>query len=239
MNFQHLAASEGHVDICRFLVAKGARINRTDRWGGSPLDDAHRHKHATVIHYLRERGAKFGNAATQITKFIEAAGAGDIDEVKALLEFGTALDVINQGDYDDRTALHLACSEGRLDTVKLLLSQEGIDVNVEDRWGNHPLDDAKRSANKTQYSAEIIKLLKARGATSKDFRPFASQRRKKRKNDKSKSGSGREENNAEQYTSSGTIVYWPPEMFAKGALPSPAIDMWAAGVIMYTVLTGS
>lgn len=33
----HLAASEGHVDICRFLINKGARINRTDRWGGEKL----------------------------------------------------------------------------------------------------------------------------------------------------------------------------------------------------------
>lgn len=29
----HLAASEGHVDICRFLVERGARVNRSDRWG--------------------------------------------------------------------------------------------------------------------------------------------------------------------------------------------------------------
>ena len=25
----HIAASEGHLDICRYLVAKGAKINRT------------------------------------------------------------------------------------------------------------------------------------------------------------------------------------------------------------------
>ena len=31
----HVAASEGHLDICRYLVEKGARINRVDRWGGS------------------------------------------------------------------------------------------------------------------------------------------------------------------------------------------------------------
>lgn len=92
----HLAASEGHVDICRFLVAKGARINRTDRWGGSPLDDAHREQHREVVAYLREQGARFGNSATAITKFIEAASAGDVDEVKALLDFGK-IDV-NQGD---------------------------------------------------------------------------------------------------------------------------------------------
>ncbi|KAL9182635.1 hypothetical protein ACHAXT_013287 [Thalassiosira profunda] len=133
-----------------FLVAKGARINRTDRWGGSPLDDAHRHKHLAVIQYLREQGAKFGNTATAITRFIEAASAGDVEEAKALLEFG-GLDM-NQGDYDRRTALHLCCSEGKLKMVELLLQQEGVDVNVEDRWGNRPLDDALRAKhNSDQY----------------------------------------------------------------------------------------
>ena len=107
----HIAASEGHLDICRFLVERGARINRVDRWNGSPLDDAHRHGHKDVLDFLGERGAKFGSAAAVIEKFISAASQGDVEEVKALLKFGN-LD-INQGDYDKRTALHLAAGEGR------------------------------------------------------------------------------------------------------------------------------
>ena len=37
----HVAAAEGHLDICKFLVENGAHINRSDRWGASPLDDAY------------------------------------------------------------------------------------------------------------------------------------------------------------------------------------------------------
>lgn len=190
---------------------------------GSPLDDAHRHKHTTVIQYLREQGAKFGKTSTEINKFIEAASAGDIEEVKALLEFGTTLDM-NQGDYDQRTALHLACSEGRLKMVELLVRQDGVDVNVKDRWGNLPLDDAKRAK---RNSEQIVKELKAHGAIASSFRPFASQRGKIRSNKQ------------KDTTSTGTAFYWPPEMFIEGATPSPPIDMWAAGIIMYVVLTGS
>lgn len=221
---QHLAASEGHVDICRFLVAKGAKINRVDRWGGSPLDDAARGKHTEVMKYLRSHGASFGNVASHVHKLIEAAGAGNLEVVRSLLEFGEALD-INQGDYDQRTALHLACSEGRLKMVELLLSQEGIDVNVQDRWGNSPLDEAKRS---NHHSAKIVALLKARGAQSDYGWPFISK--------KTKSLGVQEDNNQ---SFSGTVFYWPPEMFVKGAIPTPATDMWAAGIITYMVLTGT
>ena len=35
----HVAASEGHLESCMYLIAKGAKKNRSDRWGGSPLDD--------------------------------------------------------------------------------------------------------------------------------------------------------------------------------------------------------
>eukprot|EP00957_Ditylum_brightwellii_P164899 12554732-Ditylum_brightwellii.AAC.1 len=55
------------------------------------------------------------------------------------MQFGN-IDV-NEGDYDRRTALHLAAGEGRLEVVELLC-EAGADVNIEDRWGNRPLDDA-------------------------------------------------------------------------------------------------
>ncbi|OEU16662.1 ankyrin, partial [Fragilariopsis cylindrus CCMP1102] len=52
----HIAASEGHLEICKLLLERGSKINRSDRWGGAPLDDAHRHKHIEVVQYLRLHG---------------------------------------------------------------------------------------------------------------------------------------------------------------------------------------
>ncbi|CAN1308746.1 Integrin-linked protein kinase 1 [Linum perenne] len=40
----------------------------------------------------------------------------------------------NLSDYDKRTALHLASSEGRVEIVRLLL-EKGASVNSLDRWG--------------------------------------------------------------------------------------------------------
>ena len=158
----HIGASEGHVGVCRYLVAKGARINRVDRWGGSPLDDAHRHRHGEVVKFLRENGARFGSTS-QVTNFITAASEGDREEVQAFLEFGSV--DMNQGDYDRRTALHLAAGEGRLEIIELLCAA-GADVNVTDRWGHRPLDDARDAK---MNSKEIMTLLVQQGATSNEI----------------------------------------------------------------------
>lgn len=97
----HIAASEGLVDVCKYLVSKGARVNRADRWGGFPLDDAHRHHRTEVVNLLRHYKAKFGSTS-KTANLIIAASTGNVKEVQALLEFGS-MD-LNQGDYDHRTA---------------------------------------------------------------------------------------------------------------------------------------
>jgi len=168
----HVASSEGHYDIVKFLVEKaGASVNRSDRWGGSPLDDAHRHQHAEVAAYLRSKGGKTGSADTTIN-LIHAAAAGNIDEVNMVLQdvekTGTSTAAstatsghvnVNQGDYDNRTALHLATSHCHVNVVRALLDH-GADVNCKDRWGSRPLDDALRS-----NAIECAELLRKMGGT--------------------------------------------------------------------------
>ena len=96
----HIAASEGHLEIAEFLVTKGARVNRSDRWGGSPLDDCRRHRHLNCSEYLQSVGACFGSSS-QSTNFITAASEGDLEEVSTLLRLGKF--DIDEGDYDKRT----------------------------------------------------------------------------------------------------------------------------------------
>ena len=82
-----------------------------------------------------------------------AAANGD----KLALEraFLSGIDM-NMGDYDQRTALHLACSENHLECVKFLVQTCKVDIEVKDRWGNSPLQDALRTNN-----TRIVALLKA------------------------------------------------------------------------------
>lgn len=76
----------------------------------------------------------------QIYQLINAACLGDIDEISRLIAHGAD---INAADYDGRTPLHLAASEGRKDAVAFLVSRNANRM-AKDRWGATPLDDAKR-----------------------------------------------------------------------------------------------
>jgi hypothetical protein len=138
----HVAASEGHLAMVKHLISIGAKVNRSDRWGGSPLDDALRHRHKEVAALIRKEGGRTGDA-DKTTSFITAAADGDLDEIQLLLEDEPG--IINTGDYDKRTAMHLAAGEGNESVIRLLVSKKGVDVNVEDRFGGRPLDDAKRN----------------------------------------------------------------------------------------------
>ena len=83
---------------------------------------------------------------------IWAACQGDIDEIKRLFAYGVDL---NQGDYDKRTEMHLASTEGHIEIVEYLL-KKGAKIDVKDRFGSTPLADAKINNHK-----EIINILES------------------------------------------------------------------------------
>ena len=88
----------------------------------------------------RELRRSQDNAMGELTY---AASMGQIDAVRHLLARGLP---INQGDYDDRTTLHVAVAEGQAAIVKLLLAK-GASVDVVDHWGATPLLEAFKHTN--------------------------------------------------------------------------------------------
>jgi len=53
----HFAANNGHVDVVRFLLEKGANVNAQDHRGRTPLHLAALDGHVDVVRFLLEKGA--------------------------------------------------------------------------------------------------------------------------------------------------------------------------------------
>jgi hypothetical protein len=86
--------------------------------------------HAAKVHMTKIK------AALSPVLLCATAAAGDVEQLRFLVDSGVNLEV---GDYDRRTALHLAASEGKLECVEYLLSV-GAFHSPEDRWEGTPLD---------------------------------------------------------------------------------------------------
>ena len=79
-----------------------------------------------------------------VAELCDAAFCGDVARLRSSISDGGSDP--NTGDYDRRTPLHVAASEGRLEAVRYLVDEAKADPSPVDRWGNTPLDDALRGA---------------------------------------------------------------------------------------------
>mmetsp|Transcript_10944 Transcript_10944/g.32500 ORF Transcript_10944/g.32500 Transcript_10944/m.32500 type:complete len:2648 (+) Transcript_10944:3-7946(+) len=162
----HVAAAEGNVDSVRLLVEEMADVNAVDSRGSTPLQDAFHGDHSACAKILLAEGAGMGEFDSAVN-FCQAAADNDIAMLQRLVDYRCD---VNLGDYDKRTALHLAVSCGQVDATHFLLKLPDIDVNVEDRYGNTPLDDAMRE---TAPDVAIVRtLLSSRGAKTGSHAPM-------------------------------------------------------------------
>jgi ammonium transporter Rh len=88
----------------------------------------------------------------RIAALLSAASKNNIERVLHWIRAGVDA---SSADYDYRSALHIAASEGHLEVLQELI-KEGANVHAKDRFGSTPLDDAIHGGHRV--CAETLKL---------------------------------------------------------------------------------
>ncbi|XP_006567520.1 glutaminase liver isoform, mitochondrial isoform X4 [Apis mellifera] len=95
-------------------------------------------KHAT--NKKDPRRHKYETKGLSIVNLLFSAASGDVTAMRRHRLSGMDMTL---SDYDGRTALHLASSEGHLDCVEFLIEQCAVPHDPKDRWGKRPIDEAE------------------------------------------------------------------------------------------------
>eukprot|EP00775_Hariotina_reticulata_P003994 gene3994-4245_t len=158
----HVAAADGNLPAARVLVKAGADVTLKDRWGYSPLDLAHKVGAAPLVEFFESVVSPEAAAAAaeawkreRTEAALAAARYGDCAALQRLLERGCPVDA---ADYDGRTLLHVAVTNGQEGAVKVLLAA-GANPNATNSAGSSPLLEAAMNG-----SREILATLMAAGA---------------------------------------------------------------------------
>ncbi len=159
----HSAAVQGHIEIIKLFIDRGADVNARDKHGCTPLQSAMTNCHMAAAKLLIAQGADV-NAGSGETALCLAADGGSLDLVTFLLAQGaiipttgtTPLHCAARGAYHTRAD---AEKNLRIAVIKLFLDK-GLDINGKDsHQGYTPLHLAARRATK-----DVIALLITEGA---------------------------------------------------------------------------
>ncbi|KAL7543823.1 hypothetical protein ACHAWF_007462 [Thalassiosira exigua] len=137
-----VASMNGNIEVVTKLLEHHANPNLTDMHGTSALFEATKNNHEDVAKILLEHGGELSMTDHLAASILcQAVFDGDILLIKRLLK---AQIQVNAGDYDKRTASHIAASEGNVAAVRILV-EAGADLSLEDRWGNTIRSEAERA----------------------------------------------------------------------------------------------
>uniref|UniRef100_A0A0D3HWG6 Uncharacterized protein n=1 Tax=Oryza barthii TaxID=65489 RepID=A0A0D3HWG6_9ORYZ len=159
-NALHLAASYGHLEICKFLVEEsGLDVNSGSHRGETPILLAACDGDINVLIYLLDHGGDpaIPNAGG-FTPLHYAAEYGHVDVVRLLLSKGVHVDPLNYSG----APLHLATANDHDQVAKVLL-EHGADPN---RVVNHVLSPLIVAC--CSHSLKCMKLLIKAGADVND-----------------------------------------------------------------------
>jgi ankyrin repeat protein len=125
------AAGNGHVEMTRLLLARGATVDHRDHNGDRALLWAAQRGHAETVRMLLAAGAavQSDDDPYRRTPLMHAAGYARVEVVRVLLAAGADP---RRRDNTDDAALHGAAISGNAEIIAMLLAARG-EPNVADR----------------------------------------------------------------------------------------------------------
>jgi ankyrin repeat protein len=150
-----IASTEGHTEIVRLLIEKGADIKAIDTFDRTALIMAAASGWTEIVKILLENGADI-NAKDDTGDTALMWAVNQPETIKLLLENGA--DVNAKEIFQGETALMMATTHGQIEVVKLLL-EKGANINEKNFKGGTSLMLAAGRGE-----TEIVELLLERGA---------------------------------------------------------------------------
>ena len=148
--FYAALAGSGYADCVETLIAADADLDLRDDRGHTLLTSVAAAENYKMLNRLMQAGAS--TAGLESIQLIQAAAAGNIEQVKSLL--GSKVNL----DLDRGAAIGSASAAGHTKIVELLI-QAGANVNLRDKLGFTPISSAAYAGY-----GEIVRLLIAAGA---------------------------------------------------------------------------
>lgn len=149
----YMACEQANLDLVKLFLSRNANVNAKSHEGTSPLRIACLRYHVQICEHLLEACAeinyKDADGRTTLFSLINAKES-NINMIEYLLKKGAS---VNLKDHDGLSCLHLACSLG-LDNVVRLLFKYNANKEAVDKNGNTPLLTATRNEH-----LNIVKLL--------------------------------------------------------------------------------
>ena len=142
----HWAAHRGDLETSTRLIAAGANLAATNRYGIAPLWLAAESGHVDIVEALLRASVdpNTSRGESRETVLMIAARAGQTPVIQRLIAYDA--DVNRQDRVRDQTALMWAAAEGHPDVVRLL-AEAGAELEVRSSTGVTPLMFAIRSGD--------------------------------------------------------------------------------------------
>jgi ankyrin repeat protein len=87
----HIAAAEGHLEVCKFLVKKGLDVNNEDKYSRKPIVDALFKGHRDVVIFLKQEGTKI-DLSKYADRWFMAIVSQDKGSIQCYIAIGISAD---------------------------------------------------------------------------------------------------------------------------------------------------